>query len=138
VAAGQTDWAVSGTAGSDRTTTKTGSVSDGVTSSGVIVTVNPTFSYDPQAQRVVMLTRDRKTGAVDAQMPSEMALRQYEQAAKRTRETAAAAQSSGGATAGATAAGSQGVVVPFGTKSGSTTVGATSGRGGGARYNVVV
>jgi len=59
--------------------------------------VSPTFRYDPQAQRMVMLMRDHTTGTVLVQVPSEVALRQYEQALKRVREEVAASQS---ATAG--------------------------------------
>ncbi len=106
----------------------------------VIVSANPTFAYDPQAQRVVMLTRDRKTGTVETQIPSEMALRQYEQAAKRVREDVATAQQSGSSPVQSStlAAANLGIVIPFAPRSGSATAGASSGRGGGARYNVVV
>jgi hypothetical protein len=60
------------------------------------VTVNPTFKYDSRAQRMVMVLRDQTTGAVVQQMPTEAALRQYEQAVKRVRDEMATSQTSPG------------------------------------------
>jgi uncharacterized FlaG/YvyC family protein len=53
------------------------------------ITVNPTFRYDSESQRMVMMLRDQKSGAVVLQIPSEVALKQYEQAIKRVREEVA-------------------------------------------------
>jgi len=122
--------------------------------------INPTFRYDSQAQRMVMLMRDEKSGAVIVQVPSEVALRQYEQAVKRAQEDVAATQK---ATAGQAPALPQttsieaaalGVLVPFGsaaltdgsaakpvqTETKAPTAGAAGSvtAGSGARFNIVV
>jgi len=121
--------------------------------------INPTFRYDAQAQRMVMLMRDEKSGTVIVQVPSEVALRQYEQAVKRAQEDVAATQH---AQAGQSAAVSQtssieaaalGVLVPFGSAALSEgskpaaqaeakalpagTAGSVTA-GGNARFNIVV
>jgi len=124
-------------------TTDTKAAADKTDANGagaVMVSVNPTFNYDAQSHRMVMITRDRKTGAVETQIPSQMALRQYDQAVKRVRDDVTAAQLSGStpSTVSSVTAASLGIIIPFALGSGSTTVGTGSGRHGGARYNVVV
>lgn len=103
--------------------------------------VNPTFRYDDQSGRMVMLMRDQKTGATLVQVPSEVALRQYEQALKRVRDEVAASQDTAATPAPASTssleAATLGVVMPAPASAGSLTVGA-SARPGGARFNIMV
>ncbi len=133
---------------------------------GKAAAVNPTFKYDSETRRVVMLMSDGN-GAVLVQIPSEQALRQYEQALKRVKESVAATQ---GVAAGAASssipavssieAAAVGVLMPSAgdpsasaaeaaavlprpkvaaASSGSVTAGAMTGTSGsGARYNIVV
>ena len=97
----------------------TGDAKTDKTQAGAVI--NPTFRYDAQAQRMVMLMRDEKSGTVIVQVPSEVALRQYEQAVKRAQEDVAATQN---VQAGQIApvpqttsieAAALGVLVPFGS-----------------------
>ncbi|MEI8397406.1 MAG: flagellar protein FlaG [Rhodospirillaceae bacterium] len=48
-------------------------------------TVNPTFRYDTDAQRMIMMVHDQTSGSIVQQIPSEAALRQYEEASKLAR-----------------------------------------------------
>ena len=133
---------------------------------GHAATVNPTFQYDTKAQRMVMLMHDQGSGAVVQQIPSEMALRQYEDAVRRVREDAAAVQVTAARPSSFEAA-SLGVILPAVAAgsappepappqpvapgaaapgaAGSVTAGAGSGSGsgsgatgGGARFTTVV
>lgn len=58
--------------------------------------MTPIFRFDSDAQRMVMLSRDPQSGTVLFQIPTEEALRQYEQNLKRQKAEA----SSGGASKG--------------------------------------
>lgn len=122
--------------------------------------VNPTFRYDDQTQRMVMLMRDQKSGTVLAQIPTEAALRQYEQALKRAREEVANQSTATDRTPAAISsleAAALGVAVPLpssetaaatrptsapaartGSAAGSVTAGASAARAGGARFTFVV
>ncbi len=136
------DRSAAGSPVSDKMTdVKANTEKSGSTGSGAAgLTVNPTFQYDSQSHQMVMITRDRESGAVVTQIPSQMALRQYDQAVKRVRDDVTAAALSGSAPSGISSltAASLGIVIPFGLGSGSSTAGVGLGRTGGARYSVVV
>lgn len=101
------------------------------------VHMTPIFRFDGDAQRMVMLSRDIDSGTVLFQIPSEEALRQYEQTLKR--------QKSGAGASGPT--GSVGTVssvesngVPGYTARGRSVGGTSAGAGpsSGVRFSVVV
>lgn len=85
------------------------------------------FNFDAATRRVVMQVRDG-SGTVVIQIPSEQALRQYEQALKRSQDSAAQDVAPAASSVGATPVSPQ----PVAASSGSVTAGF------GARYNIVV
>ena len=93
--------------------------------------VSSAFNFDPETRHVVMQLRDGN-GSVVVQIPSEQALRQYEQALKHSQESVAhdaASGASAGESAGAVAEPPQ---APAASSGGGAAAGA------GAHYNTVV
>ena len=91
--------------------------------------LNSAFNYDSETRHVVMQMRDG-SGAVVVQIPSEQALRQYEQAQKQVKDGAGAGSEASSAGTGAEAASS--------AHAGAAASAGGFAAGNTARYNVFV
>jgi len=116
-------------AGSGDKSGKTATVNPASNAAGSAHTNNSAFNFDSTTRRVVMQVRDG-SGSVVIQIPSEQALRQYEQALKRSQDSVTQDVAPAASPAGADPVSPPST--PVAASSGSVTAGF------GARYNIVV
>ena len=75
-----------GSGGSDASTSQAVAQDKGEDQGAYPRYVSPVFEYNQDAERLVMMFRNPSTGKAEDQIPSEVALKQYQESARRSRK----------------------------------------------------